>query len=197
VNECSITSTLCSSDQVCENTVGSYVCRCISTGLLSVNGQCTTAAPTTATTSTAGMTTVTSSLNVDHTGLALAIALPIIVFLILVGLAVGLCYMWFKTKAARKEKEKLEKDAASWSNGKSMFFRENEGKTERVNVDGMYTSGGAGDRTIYRTQYPFENKFMNEKDFFKSLEGNYFSFYYTPEKTPQFFVFTKNYENLN
>ncbi len=150
------------------------MCRCTSTGLLAVNGQCTAILQTT--TATTASTTTTSSLNTDRTGLVLAIVLPIIVFLILIGFAVGVCYVWFRTKAARKEKEMLEKQVDSKSNGKSMFFRDNGRATERVNIDGMYASGGDGDRTIYRTQYPFENKATNERDFFKSLESNCLTF---------------------
>lgn len=50
-----------------------------------------------------------------------------------------------------------------------MFFRENATTSENVRIDSSYNADG--DRTIYRTQYPFETKTRNENDFFKSLEG--------------------------
>lgn len=61
-------------------------------------------------------------------------------------------------KAAEKAK-KGEKPEENKSNKKSMFSR-----------DDKYEPNG--DRQIYRTQYPYENKkYQTDSEFFKSLEG--------------------------
>lgn len=93
IDECTISSTLCGTGQTCENTVGSYQCRCTVTGNLAVNGACIT---TTAASTTTALTSPAVVLNVDNTGLILAIILPIMAVAILLLFAIAVCYFWFK-----------------------------------------------------------------------------------------------------
>ena len=87
MNECQIVSTICGTDQKCENIYGSYNCRC-STGQLAVAGQCIL--------TTTSIASTEVNLNEDNTGLVLAIVLPIVVVSILIAFAFLVCYFYFK-----------------------------------------------------------------------------------------------------